>query len=238
MIRSLLKTALWKAPCARACAAISRRPAILGAFPRLRGHIVSASTVRQTGAQGQQRCVATSDETTGDIDAEETPLVYESPLGSAVSKLRTVSLTTAIIGATGVPCMIAMKGAIPEAGMLAVAMMFVTGSVGSTAAIHFVFSPYVYRIERIPIRKCHVQKQEGEADSEGDIARDKILAGSADITLPNAQNFLLRAWTRSLFLRHQSVVFDPEVDVETYSGLRPLCNFLVKGQPRYVHPGK
>ena len=163
-------------------------------------------------------------------------IVYESPLGSVVAKLRTVSLMTAIIGATGVPCMIAIKGAIPEMGMLAVAMMFVSGSVGSTAAIHFVFSPYVYRIECIPVRQCSFKKEEQDECEHENAASCQISDDAA--AAPEKRDMLLKAWTRSLFLRHQDVVFDPTIDVEPYSGMRPLCNFRAKGLPLYVHPGR
>ena len=152
-------------------------------------------------------------------------LVYESPLGNVVSKLRTVSLMTAIIGMTGVPLMIALKGAIPEGGILAAAMLFVTGSVGSTAAIHFVFSPYVYRIEYLPIRQCSTKSSPGQSDCTSE----------SSVTIQ--RDTLLKAWTRSLFLFDSSIVFDPCVDVQPYKGMRPMCNFLAKGRPLYVHPG-
>jgi hypothetical protein len=155
--------------------------------------------------------------------AEENPqLVYESPLGNVVSKLRTVSLTTAIIGMTGVPCMIAIKGGvIPEVVILAAAMLFVTGSIGSAAAIHFVFAPYVYRIECIPIRQCSIDAS----------------ATSSDVLPSSQKGTLLKAWTRSLFLRDSTIVFDPCIDVQPYKGTRPLCNLIAKGRPLYVHPG-
>jgi hypothetical protein len=162
---------------------------------------------------------------------QEPQLVYESPLGNVVSKLRTVSLMTAIIGMTGVPCMIALKGGIPEGGILAAALLFVTGSVGSTAAIHFVFSPYVYRIEQIPIRQCSAEKS-------CDQSVDDLQGGNISESSSTSQKeTLLKAWTRSLFLFNSSVVFDPCVDVKLYKGMRPMCNFVAKGQPLYVHPG-
>lgn len=167
-------------------------------------------------------------------------IVYESPLGSVVSKLRTVSLATAIIGATGVPCMMALKGAIPEMGMLAVAMMFVTGSIGSTAAIHFVFSPYVYRIESIPVRKCSYKNEETDGISKGEKEMSDSCVDTDSGSVPPSlatKNVLLKAWVRSLLLQHKEIVFDPEIDVEPYSGLRPLCNFRAKEFPLYVHPG-
>jgi hypothetical protein len=88
-----------------------------------------------------------------------TVVVYESPLANVVGKLRGVSLMTAIIGAVGVPILVALKGSIPDVGILAVASTFVTGSLGSTAAIHYIFGPYVYQLERIPVRVCRSSPQ-------------------------------------------------------------------------------
>jgi hypothetical protein len=170
---------------------------------------------------------------TNQADAQPLPLVYESPLGSVVTKLRTVSLATALIGTAGVPSLLAIKGAVPEVGMLAMALMFVTGSMGSTAAIHFVFAPYVYRIETIPVRQCSYQSKDGEDQNDTLVPED---AESVNV-VPKAKDVLLRAWTRSLFLRNREIVFDPEMDVVPYSGMRPLCNFVAKGFPLYVHPG-
>jgi hypothetical protein len=196
----------------------------------------NASTIQQPSFQ-QQRWMTTEENVTkSTTTTDQIPLVYQSPLGSVVAKLRTVSLMTAIIGSTGVPCMIAIKGAVPEVGMLAVALTFVAGSIGSTAAIHFVFSPYVYRIESIPVRQCKKIEGEGEIGSDPGSCKSNDVADVTPAT-PRKKEMLLRAWTRSLFLRHVDVVFDPEIDVVPYTGLRPLCNFRAKGIPLYVHPG-
>jgi hypothetical protein len=166
------------------------------------------------------------------------PLVYESPLGSVVSKLRTVSLCTALIGMTGVPCMIALKGgAIPETGILAAALLFVSGSIGSTAAIHFVFSPYVYKIEQIPIRICSSSTVVPSAPAETTTGNSGSNNSSTETATKSIKDTLLKAWTRTLFLRNDAVIFDPTIDVQPYQGLRPMCNFQAKGHPLYVHPG-
>lgn len=166
------------------------------------------------------------------------PLVYESPLGNVVTKLRTVSLGTAFIGLTGVPCMIALKGGgIPESGMLAAALLFVSGSIGSTAAIHFVFSPYVYKIEQIPIRVCSTPTSDTtEANSDSTSSHSSVEGPETTNKIP-AKDTLLKAWVRTLFLRNDSIVFDATIDVQPYQGLRPMCNFVAKGRPLYVHPG-
>lgn len=159
--------------------------------------------------------------------AEKTKqLVYESPLSNVVSRLRTVSLTTGAVGSIGLPVVLAVKGGdVPSAGFLGLAMAFVTGTLGSTAAIHFVFSPYVYSIERIPIRQCHYEKEEEIEETES------LLETS------EPKEFLLKAKSRGLFLNEIETVFDPCQDVARYQGLRPLCNVTVKKSVNlYVHP--
>jgi hypothetical protein len=168
-------------------------------------------------------------------DKDEDDLVYESPLGNVVSRLRTVSLATGVIGTLGLPLIIAIKGGdLPSTGMLATGMLFVAGSLGSTAAIYFVFSPYVFTIEQIPIRKCHYKKEAtNESESEDD---KKAVVEQKTDPAPSKKDVLLKAFTKSLFLTRKDTVFDPATDVVPYKGLRPLCNLLVKGMPMYVHP--
>jgi len=161
-------------------------------------------------------------------DDEEKAFVYESPLGSVVTKLRTVSLATGIIGSIGLPIVVAVKGDLPAAGMLMMGMAFVTGTLASTAAIHFVFHPYVYSIEQIPVRKCHYQKK---ANPEG-TQDDRTISCEPK----KKKDVLLKAISRSLFLTQVETVFDPAADVLPYKGIRPLCNFTAKGVPLYVHP--
>jgi hypothetical protein len=179
--------------------------------------------------------------------------VYESPLGKLVTRLRTVSLASGICGTLGLPLAVAIKGGdIPSSGLLAFGIAFVTGSLGSTAAIHFVFSPYVYTIERIPVRLCLYKeklKQEAEQQEqqqEGDGALQSLPASSdatpnelddqVSATSPRPRDFLLKATSRSLFLTRIDTVFNPDSDVTEYKGFRPLCNFVAKGRPLYVHP--
>ena len=51
------------------------------------------------------------------------------------------------------------------------------------------------------------------------------------------KEILFKAVTRTVFLRKVEVVFDPDTDVRPHKGMRPLCNFEVKGVPLYVHAG-
>jgi hypothetical protein len=167
-------------------------------------------------------------------DTDEDDVVYESPLGKVVSRLRTVSVGTGVIGTLGLPLIIAAKGGdLPSTGMLATGMLFVAGSLGSTAAIYFVFSPYVYTIEQIPIRKCHYKGATDENESDGD---EKVVVEEKTDPATKKKDVLLKAFTKSLFLTRKDTVFDPATDVVVYKGFRPLCNLMVKGMPMYVHP--
>ena len=197
-------------------------------------HTATSSVSTTTAAVKIDHSTASASSPTSSI-----PLVYESPLGNVVTKLRTVSLGTAFIGMTGVPCMIALKGGgIPESGILAAALLFVSGSIGSTAAIHFVFSPYVYKIEQIPIRVCSTPTTDTTTETKSDNTSSHSSVDGLETTnkIPT-KDTLLKAWVRTLFLRNDSIVFDATIDVQPYQGLRPMCNFVAKGRPLYVHPG-
>jgi hypothetical protein len=163
-----------------------------------------------------------------DNDTDEDDVVYESPLGKVVARLRTVSVATGVIGTLGLPLIVAAKGGdLPSTGMLATGMLFVAGSLGSTAAIYFVFSPYVYTIEQIPIGAS----DESESDSD-----EKVVVEQNTDPAAKKKDVLLKAFTKSLFLTRTDTVFDPATDVVVYKGFRPLCNLMVKGKPMYVHP--
>ena len=214
---------------------------VVAATPTLIEDLTDSATIAPPPPPSTTNSSATKVETSTESTppSSSIPLVYESPLGSVVSKLRTVSLCTALIGMTGVPCMIALKGGtIPETGILAAALLFVSGSMGSTAAIHFVFSPYVYKIEQIPIRICSSTSAPSstETTTGSDDSSNSVNSHNATETKP-IKGTLLKAWARTLFLRNDAIIFDPALDVQPYKGLRPMCNFLAKGRPLYVHPG-
>jgi hypothetical protein len=238
------------------------------------GMIQQNTFVRTTTSSSSS---SASSSTTGDSTPQPPPtttpdpaigaaIVYESPLAKVVGKLRGVSLLTAIVGAVGVPIMVALKGSIPDAGMLAIASTFVTGSLGSTAAIHYIFGPYVYSIERIPVRVCSSttianeevkqkaaevvhdtsafsklasEKEERNEQEETNIATSSSSSAPqiCSSTSTKKQPTLLKATIKSIFLRPHHVIFDPQTDVEPYKGLRPMCNLIAKGRPLYVHPG-
>ena len=181
-------------------------------------------------------------------------LLYESPLSHIVTRLRAVSLLSAVTGSVGLPLFCALKGIGGDAptGILAFGMMFVAGSCASTAAIHFVFSPYVYSIHQIPIRQCHSIKTDDNDDDDDSVSFKTTANMSAEAysknTSPTTKDVLLKAVSRSLLLTRVETVFDPRTDTIPYKGLRPLCNFVVtkehaggtqqqqQRRPFYVHP--
>jgi hypothetical protein len=163
------------------------------------------------------------------VDMARPRLVYGSPVGEVVHKLRALSLVSSLFGVVGLPTVLAIKGTMPSTGMLIMSFMFVASTVGSTAFIHAVFSPYIYRIECIPVRVCYSTK-------ETDCSKDEP-STKTDPSPSKKEDTLLKAVKRSLFLRDVEVIFDPEQDIQPYSGFLPLCNFTAKGVPLYVHQG-
>jgi hypothetical protein len=135
--------------------------------------------------------------------------------------------------------MIALKsGTIPEAAILAAMLLFVSGSIGSTAAIHFVFSTYVFKIERIcSTSTIDVSAFNALETPTGIDDIDNSVKTQNEATAKPIKGTLLKAWTRTLLLQNDAIIFNPTIDVQPYKGLRPMCNFLAKGRPLYVHPG-
>jgi hypothetical protein len=179
--------------------------------------------------------------TTSKIDPDSgNTIVYESPLGHVVSRLRAMSVTTAVLGSIGLPLFVSLKPEMPEMGLLCVAMAFVSGSIGSTAIVHWVFGPYVYRIEHIPVRKCHSKKEATDTAVSSSNSTDTVECTSnkeaaAAGTKVAGQAYLYKAITKGLFLNRLETVFDVP-DVQPYKGMRLMCNFVACQRLFYVHP--
>jgi hypothetical protein len=155
------------------------------------------------------------------VDSKNSQLLYEGPFADLALRLKVVSVTSAALGIVGIPILMSLHtGEVPPIGQIAVGGSAMLGAVGSTVAMSFVFSPYVSKLERVPIRKCHSDPVEGQNN-------DKEQA---------SQEWLLKATTRNIAAMKVETVFDPKTDVEQYSGIRPFCNFVAKGIPLYVHP--
>lgn len=236
MLRSTLLVSSQTRCFHRTIVVVGRRGLFGSASDRFPGTLVPNDDTRL--CRRHRRYTSTSTTT----NAELRQFVYESPLAKVVTRLRTVSLTTGIIGSVGLPLILACKGGdLPSAGYLGLAMAFVSGTLGSTAAIHFVFSPYVYSIERIPVRQCHApantQTANTDAETKTHTDTDAVDPTVTHLIQPSQpKDILLKAISKGLFLNQIETVFDPKINVAKYKGLRPLCNLRVKDRILYVHP--
>lgn len=151
-------------------------------------------------------------------------LLYEGPFASLTLKLKRVSLTSAAIGIFGLPALTLLYGAegsVPPTGQVAVIATAGFAAVGSTVLLGYCFSPYVHALERLPGSK------DGGGGSDG---TEGGATGGGE---------LMKITTHDILSRRIETVFDPatEVSPPTAAGnSRLFCNFLVRGQPMYVHP--
>jgi hypothetical protein len=199
-------------------------------------------------------------------------LVYESPLGPAVHKLRAVSLLTGVIGTIGLPLLLMLKtggvgsfdpslmmvgdigsttsdvvaaGATTAvsstesttattavvssssnyAGILSICLAFGSCTIGTTFVVHYVFAPYVYTMEQIPIRLCSNKSNNKNS--------------TVDDNTPKKKETLYQISLRNFFLMKKHVLYDPRCHtiVPYTHGYRPLCNlYLVEKKiPLYIH---
>lgn len=76
---------------------------------------------------------------------------YEAPLAMSIKSLKRVSITTAALS-LGIPPAVIFQGseAVPLSGQVAITAITLLVSLGSTSAIHFLFSPYVLSMGRRP----------------------------------------------------------------------------------------
>lgn len=136
-----------------------------------------------------------------------------------ITALKTFSLSSAFLSAVGLPGMMMMKGLDLYTGIhIAMVGTTVAGSVASTLGLQWIFAPYIYTLESIPVPPTD------EADAN-------------KATTKENEKFLLGATTRSIFLTKVVHVFDPETDVKGVPGgtIRPFCSFLAKDKPLFVH---
>lgn len=172
------------------------------------------------------------DEDEDDLDTpirdSNDPIVYESPFAMLTTRLKAVSISSAVVGAIGVPMLIHFySGEVPALGQYAVGGSTMLAACGSTVAINFCFAPYIHTLEKVPVRKCSAPTvDEGtEKSTTAPLEEDRA-----------AQEFLVKATWRNFTLMKQETVFDPAVDVTEYDGIRPFCNFVAKDVPMYIHP--
>ena len=155
-------------------------------------------------------------------EEEDEHLVYEGPFSSLALRLKRLSICSAAASVVGVPLLITFGSNIPASGQVAVGGTAILAACGSTAALSFCFSPYIHKLEWIPVRQCNPPTS---ADAEKEITESKC------------QKMLMKVTTRNFLAMQTESVFDPDTDVihnpKTY---RPFCNFLVKDKPYFIHP--
>jgi hypothetical protein len=193
---------------------------------------------------------AVTTSTTASSPTASEVVVYHSPLGSIITRLRAVSITSSVVGTVALPIAAYLKAStVATTAGAAVAtttsvapwaflITAVVGTLSSTAAIHCVFGPYVYQITQIPIRKCHAQPE------PVDTGMDQTADQAASIPLEQ-KNVVLKITTKSLFLRPIDILWDPYRNlggtadvsgVQPYQGWRPLANVVIHKIPLYIHP--
>lgn len=148
-----------------------------------------------------------------------------------ITTLKIFSLSSAVLSSFGLPALLMFRGLDLFTG---VHMMMIGttifGSVGSTVGLNYIFSPYVYTLERISVRQCHYKKE-----SENSDGRETTQEATTSIREPD---FLLKATTRNILAMTVEHVFDPETDVKAppRGTIRPFCSFIVKEKsPLYIH---
>lgn len=160
-----------------------------------------------------------------------------------ITTLKVFSLSSAALSTVGLPALMLFRG-MDVFNTVHMMMIGTTmfGSIGSTVGLHFIFSPYVYTLERIPVRKCHYKGAPGDI-AVNDNASDEVEDSSEQSNQQEASSghkpeFLLKATTKSILATTVEHVFNPETDVKgpPPGTIRPFCSFIVKGTtPLFIH---
>ena len=173
---------------------------------------------QSVGLQQRQNARAAFSTKTGDDDDDNKPeiqggeeeiIIYESPMGKLISRLKVVSITSCLLSIVGLPTLIYLKNGdwpnMKQVGMGSIAFL---GATGSTLALHFVFGPYILDLS-------------------------KILDENGDQKLLKATTRSVFGWKNV----HIFDPTAPD-SIQPFEGIRPFANFTINdGQtPLYVHP--
>lgn len=143
-------------------------------------------------------------------------IIYKGPFASLSKRLKRISITTAIASIIGIPTAIILQSTgdaavIPAVGQIAVGSTAILAATGSTAALSFVFGPYVNTLE-------YINKSNHNEDSDDDMVMVKVT-------------------TCNIFGMDKETIFNPKIDIrQPSSSYRPFCNFLIRNDPFYIHP--
>eukprot|EP00527_Entomoneis_sp_CCMP2396_P003488 CAMPEP_0198148584 /NCGR_PEP_ID=MMETSP1443-20131203/42159_1 /TAXON_ID=186043 /ORGANISM="Entomoneis sp., Strain CCMP2396" /LENGTH=359 /DNA_ID=CAMNT_0043813303 /DNA_START=165 /DNA_END=1244 /DNA_ORIENTATION=- len=151
---------------------------------------------------------------------ESSILIYTSPHSGTILRLRFVTWFTGFGGAFGFPLSYASKDGDPTTiGFWALSLCFGLATMSTTAAVTYVFLPYVYSIEMVPNQKFNYNKSANAMDST-------ITTTPQDLA---EKPHLYMATTRSLFLFPRQHYFDPATELIPYSGIfEPLTNLQIQ----------
>ena len=173
-----------------------------------------------------------------------TGVFYVGPMADLVTRLKIISITSCFLSVVVMPSLIFLKnGDLPTLKQTTVGGVALFGAVGSTAALHFVFGPYVTQLSWFSSSSTTTNDQRIDKEDEGvsSAAEDahtkpdtvdggdnipeqshKTTTGSATATT------IIEATTRSVFGWSNTYQFDPLTDVTEYKGSRPFANLAIK----------
>jgi hypothetical protein len=135
------------------------------------------------------------------------------------------SLSSAGLSTVGLPILLVYKGIDMFTGVhFGLMATTVLGACGSTLGLQWIFAPYVYTLEKIPLEPSRVDSTK--------LVPQKPLDHN-----DNSNLFLLKATTRSIFLTRVEHIFDPSQHVTPAprGAIRPFCSFYANGKPLYIH---
>lgn len=93
--------------------------------------------------------------------------LYEAPLAASIKSLKRVSFTTAILSLGIPPAVVIMGSGVPLSGQVAITAVTMLASLGSTSAIHFLFTPYVLSMSHVVEAPREVDDAGQQADGLG-----------------------------------------------------------------------
>ena len=217
-------------PYAYACGTLAREPQPIFLMGKQQQHQQRHHQIRWNTSD--------SDECSNRNDSEA-EVIYRSPMGDLITRLKIVSITSCVMSVVGLPLFVALKnGTLPTPQQMGLGGVAFLGATGSTVALHFVFGPYILTMEKIPVRLCHFTggNNGDEEDDNSNVEAKSRVQDNDVINTDNKKAMMLRATTRSVFGWRSEHVFDPLTDVSFYTGSRPFANFVAKGVTLYAHP--
>jgi len=159
----------------------------------------------------------------GDGPQEASTTFYEAPLAASIKSLKRVSVTTAALS-LAIPPAVFFHGSesVPLSGQIAITGITMFASLGSTAAIQFLFSPYVLRMAKF--------SSDSSAAVEVPAEREKASPTS------RLKDSILEATTMTFFGGEMTSKFKVgDAQKRPEGSARPFVSFTAGGRPYFVH---